>query len=179
MRKKTKIPKRISKLLIPNLADVNNLSYQLGRQDIYLEKLKPIHTNNKNEHTIPKIAVVRYHRSKDITSFIEHSGIFALRIFKSGIFRQGRERKTKAFFYTLANNLLALSKGHTLRIKSKCPDLQKELYDICVAVEKEKAFGVTFDYDIYDVKVEIREYKEAKRTWIVVTTKGLSEFLED
>lgn len=163
--------------MISNLADEQYLAYQLGKQDIYLERIKSIKTS-KDRKLTPRIAVIRYHRDSDITSFIKLSGIQALRIFKTAIFRKGRERKTKAFFYATANNLLALSKGLTLRIKSKVPELQKEFYDICVKVEKEKDFGTKFDYDNYDVKVEIKEYKEQERTWILVTTEGLSKFLE-
>jgi len=166
-----RLPKRLAKLLVFSVDDHYELAYELGKHDIALQQYRVIKTN-ENVHLNPKMAVIRYNKDEDIRAFIEKSGIKAFRIFKKGRFRKA---KFKSFLYSTANNLLGLTKGGTIRIWSKDEKLQKKFYDVCLRVNAEQKFNVTFDYDKYDVSVQLRLYNEPDAVWVFVLTEGLDE----
>jgi len=172
------IPKKIAKLLISCPRDEKYIAYRLGQHNIYLEALRAIKTQ-KNEHSLVRIALIKYEDKGDINLLIQDFNLepnsYVSRVFKTAIFSS--KLKTKAFLYTAAVNLLALASGKTLRIKSMNKDLQKQFYEICLDINANKGFGVKFDFDEYDAKVELREYKEEDRTWIVIIS-DLSKFLD-
>jgi len=121
------------------------------------------------------MAVIRYNADKDIYCFLKNTDILSFRIFKHAIFKT--KARTKAFFYSVANNILGLAKGKVLRIKSKHQKLRKELYDIAVKVNEEGKFECSFDYDKYDLLLELKKFNTKDKTWFVVTTIGLDDIV--
>lgn len=169
-----KLPGKLGKLLVYGVTDDNYLAFQLGKEGIYLARTTPIVTTD-DPRLQPKIAVIRYENHEDVYSFLSKTDILSFRVFKVATFKT--KARTRAFFYTIANNILGLAKGKVIRIKSKHPKLRKELYDIAVIVNTEGNFGCSFDYDEYDVVLELRKFKEEGRTWFVITTIGLDEIV--
>jgi len=122
-----------------------------------------------------------------MTTFLDGTALQVQRIFKHAVFKN-RER-TKAFFYAVAANLLGLVGGHVLRIKSKHPKLRKELYEIFVKVNKERAEAAknegkevrsaVFDFDHWDVCVELKKYIAGEKAYFIVTTEGLDKVVQD
>lgn len=171
-----KLPRNLGKLLVFNLKDRNYLAYKLGQYGIYLERIRNIET--VKDSLCPKLVVVRYSNNSEIYEFIKDSGLQVQRVFKSAVFPKDKVRN-KGLFYSTANNLLALVKGKTLRILSKERDLQEEFYKILLEVNEEKKFNCKFDFDIFDVLVEVKKYTTPKRIWIIIVTQGLDKVLEE
>lgn len=175
------IPQKITKLLITNPSDEKYLAYRLGQHNLYLEAYRMLKTQ-KNDHSLSSIAMIKYDKKQDVIDFIkdfsleDHANVS--RIFKTGVFHSKKGLNPKAFLYTAATNLLALTSGKTIRIKSQSKELQKKFYEICLEVNANKSFGVKFDFDEYDAKIELRQYTELNgRIWIVILS-DLSKFLD-
>lgn len=169
------MPRKLGKLLVYGVTDDNYLAFQLGKVGIYLARTIPIVTTD-NPRLRPKVAIIRYDNHEDVYKFLKSTDIFSFRIFKVAVFKT--KARTRAFFYTIANNILGLAKGKVIRIKSRHPKLRKELYNISVIVNKEGNFGCSFDYDVYDVVLELRKFTDSEgKAWFVVTTTGLDEIV--
>lgn len=167
-----KLPPNMGKLLVYGALDENYLAYELGKNGIYLDHVDRVETTN-DERLIPKIAIVRYPRDLDMDNFITTTTLQVLRIFKHAVFT--KTVRTKAFFYSVANNLLGLAAGHVIRVKSNSMKLRDELYKIFETVNKEGKFNCAFDYDDYEVVVDLKVYIAGPKTYMIVTTSGLDD----
>lgn len=173
------IPKKVTKILLFGIMDKNYLMYLLGKHGIYAETIREIKVDMKLEKSLnnPFIAKVHFEKDSDITKFFKKEGIEGSRIFKSAKFKN-KPSKPKALFGATAMNLLGLIKGHTVRVKSKNKEYQKWFYECCVADNQKHNFGVKFDFDKYDIEVNIKEYEAKDYTFIVILVHGLKELLE-
>ena len=174
------LPRNFGKLLVFNVLGDNELAFALGKMGIYLVSTVPIKTmSQKAEGAKAKqmIANIRYDDNSMVEYFMKTSGIQSKRIFKYAGFTN--LVRTRALFYASALNLLNLCEGKIIRIKSKHRDLRDEFYKIALEVKKESKLNVEFDYDAYDVELEINRYKTPKKVYIILTTTGLSEVVKD
>jgi len=171
-----KKPKEVTKLLLFGIVDKNYLMYLLGTHNIYVETIREIQVD-KEELNNPSIAKIHFEKDSDVTEFLEKEGIKGYRIFKSAKFKN-KPTKPKALFGATAMNVLGLLRGHTIRIKSENKEYRKVFYDCCVADNKKYKLGVKFDFEIYDVEIDIKEYKASDYTFIVIIAHGLKELLE-
>jgi hypothetical protein len=166
-----KIPDNYAKLLISGISDPYYLAYHLGKFNIYLQHFRLLETGSKA--TSPVFAVVRYEDEEDINGFITEFGLEAKvrRVFKSGkYFTEDNVNMQRNFLWRTAENLLGLLHGKTLSIKCKDPAIRKRFFDVLEEANKKNQFGCKFDYDHYDVEVEIRPYTVKGNLWLIVTT---------
>ena len=169
-------PKEVTKLLLFGIVNKNYLMYLLGKHNIYAETIREIKVDKENLNN-PFIAKVHFEKDSDVTEFLAKEEIKGYRIFKSAKFKHS-PTKPKALFGYTAMNILGLLKGHTIRIKSGNKDYRKWFYECCVEDNKKYKLGVNFDFETYDVEVEIKEYKASDYTFIVILAHGLKEILE-
>lgn len=151
--------------------------YLLGKHDIYAETIREIKVDKENFNN-PFIVKVHFAKDKDVTKFFEKEGIKGYRIFKSAKFKN-KPSKPKALFGATAMNILGLLRERTIRIKSENKEYRKWFYECCVEDNKKHNLGVKFDFEKYDVEIDIKEYKATDYTFIVILTHGLRELLED
>ena len=174
------LPKHFGKLLVFNVLETNELAFELGKLGMYLISTVPIKTMTQKKGYVrarQMIANIRYDDSSTVEQFVKTNRIQSKRIFKyAGFVNLAR---TRALFYASALNLLNLCEGKIIRIKSKHTDLRDEFYKIALEVKKESKLNVEFDYDVYDVELEINRYKTPKKVYIILTTTGLSEVVRD
>jgi hypothetical protein len=171
-----KKPKKVTKLLLFGIADKNYLLYLLGKHNIYVEAIREINVDKERLNN-PFITKIFFEKESDITKFFEKEGINGYRIFKSAKFKN-KPTKPKALFGATAMNILGLLRGHTIRIKSENKEYRKWFYDCCVADNAKHKLGVRFDFEIYDVEIDIKEYKASDYTFIVILAHGLKEHLK-
>jgi len=120
----------------------------------------------------PAFATVRYAKERDLDNFINELGLEAKvrRVFKAGkYFRESNVNMQKNFLWRTAENLLGLLPGKTLRVMCKDADLRKLFFDVLTEANEKNKFGCTFDYDNYDLEVELRPYKVKGHLWLIVT----------
>lgn len=158
------------------VVDKNYLMYQLGKHNIYAETIREINVDKIQNLNNPFIVKVHFEKDKDVTKFFEKEGIKGYRIFKSAKFKN-KPSKPKALFGATAMNILGLLRGRTIRIKSENKEYRKWFYECCVEDNKKHNLGVKFDFEKYDVEVDIKEYKASDYTFIVILTHGLRELL--
>lgn len=166
-----KEPKEVTKLLLFGIVNKNYLLYLLGKHNIYVETIREIDVD-KEKLNNPFIAKIHFEKDSDITEFFKKEGIKGYRIFKSAKFKN-KPAKPKALFGATAMNVLGLIKGQTLRIKSGNKEYRKWFYECCVEDNRKHKLGVKFDFDKYDVEIEIKEYKASDYTFIVILANGL------
>jgi hypothetical protein len=165
----------LTKLLV-FCKDVNYLAYQLGKYDIYLDRIKTIQTHVADSIMIPRVATVFFDRLKDVQVYLKYSPIRSHRIFKHAKYPTKKPR-SRNLFYNSAKNLLSLAKGKTIRIKSQDRNFQKTFYEICLEMNQELGTNCIFDYDGYNILVDIKKYVEFDKqfTWIIILVEGLDE----
>jgi hypothetical protein len=174
-----KKPKEVTKILLFGIVDKNYLMYLLGKHNIYAETIREIRVDKETLNN-PFIVKIYFEKDSDVTEFFEKEGIKGYRVFKSAKFKTktSKPTKPKALFGATAMNILGLLRGHTIRIKSENKEYRKWFYECCVEDNKKHKMGVNFDFEMYDVEIDIKEYKASDYTFIVILAHGLKELLE-
>jgi len=175
-----KIPSNYAKLLISGVSDPYYLAYRLGKFNIYLQQFRLLETGSKAN--APAFATVRYAKEEDLNNFMNELSLEAKvrRVFKTGkYFREGNVNTQKNFLWRTAENLLGLLPRKTFRVICKDADLRKLFFNVLTEANEKNKFGCKFDYDNYDLEVELRPYKVKGRLWLFVTcgADGLNHLL--
>jgi len=173
------IPKNYGKLLISGVSDPYYLAYRLGKFNIYLQLFRRIETEPKPR--VPVLVTVRYEKEEDLVAFIDELSKEAhvRRVFKSGkYFRKDQVNMHKNFLFRVADNLLGLTKGKIIKIKCKDSELRKLFFEVLKEANQKGGFGCTFDYDQYDLEVELRSYNVKNHLWLVVLCDGLQKVVK-
>lgn len=171
-----RIPQSITKLLIVGVHNFNELAFELGKKNLYLQSMIPIEVS-ENVVMQPHIVTVRYFTREELNNFIDNSVYNVKRIFKHAIYTA--KVKEKALLYSSAKNLLHIINGRTLRIDSKDKNLRQYFYEIAQEVNKKEKTNVKFDFDEYDVKIDLQQHVAPNGVFIILTINNIDSIVAE
>ncbi len=178
----------VYKLLITGITNYKMLAFKLGQFDIYLQNLEPIQSIGrarvgntwymKTQKRSPYIATVRTPFKGNVDAFIAEMKEFrTYRIFKSALWSKPKKHTT--FTGRVLMNALGLRAGKTFYITSEDKKLRTFFYEMAVVLNKEHDFGCTFDYDVYDYKLEIKKYNKPNGQTALITVMSGKDMPND
>ena len=150
--------------------------YLFGRWDVFLMDLCPIRPNIA-------IASVLYNNQRsldtlrcEISKYEPH--IEVRQIFKTYRARTYSEKRVRAFLGTLAANLLGLMHGKTICIRTLDGnhELRNLAYRIFTEVNGEEKYGCQFNYDTYDLRLDLKEYADDSSYWLIALVDPKTPF---
>lgn len=162
------------------------LFYKLGQYGIYVESIKPVSetfpsgnsrfmitTRNRGAERKPHIVVVRAPDHKTICDFITNEKFFqAFKIFKHGNDFNDIGDSARSLAANSVMNMMGLYPGKTFYIvegNRRARPLVKLFYDMAVDLNEREGLGCKFDYDNYDLVLELRAYERENGKFSIIS----------
>lgn len=143
------------------------LIYLFGRWDIFLVDLHPIRSNIA-------IATVLYRDQRKLDALRHEINQYDPRVEVRQIFKTYRaktysKKRVRAFLGILAANLLGLMHGKTICIRTLDGnhELRSLAYATFTEINKGEQYGCQFDYDVYDLRLDLKEYANDSSYWLI------------